>query len=135
MEEVWHDGNGTGLTRCEVEVAAEECLLGCGPEVLVGLVEGGDRDGDGQGEGDGGERGEEEQQRRRRLRRGRWARRYVCSFFFFLSFSTSPLPFLIFFFIFFLFTSSLCALPILSLPHRPFLSPPISSFMFFFFPF
>ncbi|RMZ06879.1 hypothetical protein D0864_02098 [Hortaea werneckii] len=24
MEEVWHDGNGAGLTRCEVEVAAEE---------------------------------------------------------------------------------------------------------------
>ncbi|KAI7670707.1 hypothetical protein KC319_g5796 [Hortaea werneckii] len=74
MEEVWHDGNGAGLTRCEVEVAAEECLLGCGPEVLGGLVGDGDRD--------GGERGEEQQkqeqqqrkQHKQRQRRGMWAK-------------------------------------------------------------
>ncbi|RMZ19108.1 hypothetical protein D0859_16901 [Hortaea werneckii] len=87
MEEVWHDGNGAGLTRCEVEVAVEECLLGYGPEVLVGLVEGGDRDGDrdgGEKRGEEQQKQEQEQQRRRRQRRGRWARRYV--FFFFLSF-------------------------------------------------
>ncbi|OTA19715.1 hypothetical protein BTJ68_15529 [Hortaea werneckii EXF-2000] len=77
MEEVWHDGNGAGLTRCEVEVAVEECLLGYGPEVLVGLVEGGDRDGDrdgGEKRGEEQQKQEQEQQRRRRQRRGRWAR-------------------------------------------------------------
>ncbi|RMY67429.1 hypothetical protein D0864_11581 [Hortaea werneckii] len=75
MDEVWHDGNGVGLTRCEVEVAVEECLLGYGPEVLVGLVEGADGDGDRQGDGYGGERGQQQQQqRRRRQRRGRWAK-------------------------------------------------------------
>ncbi|RMX79766.1 hypothetical protein D0869_08070 [Hortaea werneckii] len=65
-EDVWRDERGTGLRRCEVEVAVEECVLQYGPEVLVGLVEGGDRDGK-------GESGYQEL-RRRRVRRGRWAR-------------------------------------------------------------
>ncbi|KAI6809552.1 hypothetical protein KC340_g18147, partial [Hortaea werneckii] len=82
MAEVWYDGNGMGVTRCEVEVVAEECLLGFGPEVLVGLVENGAGDGDGDEEGEHGEGegkwGDEQQkqlQRRRGLRRrGRWGR-------------------------------------------------------------
>ncbi|KAI7549081.1 hypothetical protein KC331_g4008 [Hortaea werneckii] len=77
-EDVWRDEHGTGLRRCEVEVAVEECVLQYGPEVLVGLVEGGG-DGEDGGEGDGDGKGESgyQEQRGRRLRRGRWARRYV----------------------------------------------------------
>lgn len=84
MEEVWHDGNGMGLTSCEVEVVLEECVLLYGPEVLVGLMGKEEGEGDRERKAEGKWMDERwEMQRRGGQRRGRWAWRYGFFFFFF----------------------------------------------------
>ncbi|RMY27661.1 hypothetical protein D0865_15959 [Hortaea werneckii] len=84
VEEVWHDGNGMGLTSCEVEVVLEECVLLYGPEVLVGLMGKEEGEGDRERKAEGKWMDERwEMQRRGGQRRGRWAWRYGFFFFFF----------------------------------------------------